>query len=144
MEFKNELQQILNDNKDKPLVIESKTADTQNNVLQNKPTQAYEEARTVAEVQATKEILVSPATAIKVKISKKFAEHIDNSKAVANKIDETANRIVEKGLQAEENNADAEITKSEDAKVEADFNKNKNEYLYHAIKSTRSGNVIFC
>ncbi len=133
MEFKNELQQILNDNKDKPLVIESKTADTQNNVLQNKPTQAYEEARAVAEVQATKEILVSPATAIKVKISEKFAEHIDNSKAVANKIDETANRIVEKGLQAEENNADAEITKSEDAKVEADFDKNKNEYLYHGI-----------
>lgn len=58
MEFKNELQQILNDNKDKSLVIESKTAVTQISVPQNDSTQAntntqaYETARAIAEVQA--------------------------------------------------------------------------------------------
>lgn len=133
MEFRNELQQIINDSKDKPLEKGQETADTQNSGLQNNATQTYEATRAVAEVQATKEILVSPATAIKVKISEKVAKHIDGSPEVANKIDETASRIVEKGLQAEENNADAEITKSEDKKVEADFDKNRNEYLYHGI-----------
>ncbi len=37
-------------------------------------------------------------------------------------------------MQAEENHAEAAITRSENGKNEADFDKNKNEYLYHGIE----------
>ena len=127
MDLMKDLQQIINDNKDKPTPKLEETADTQN------LTQAYEKARAVAEVQATKEIVLDPTKAVQAKINQKVAEYIDGSDKVAAKIDEKADRLVDKGLEAQENNADAQITRSEDAKSEADFDKNKNEYLYHGI-----------
>lgn len=133
MDLMKDLKQIINDNKDKPTVNVETTTDTQNNLPQKDSTQAYESARAAAEVQATKEIVANPTTAVKVKISERIAKRIDESKEIAAKIDATADRITEKDLQAEENHADAAVTRSENGKSEADFEKNKNEYLYHGI-----------
>jgi len=62
-----------------------------------------------------------------------LAVSIDNSKEVAEKISSTADKLVDKGLKAQENKADAQVILSEDETIEADFKKNEKEYLYHGI-----------
>lgn len=94
---------------------------------------AYEQAKAQAEVQAMSEIAQDPTKALQTKLNMKVAEHIDGSTQVAEKISATADKLVDKGLQAQENKATASVILSEDETLEADFKKNKEEYLYHGI-----------
>lgn len=121
MEFKKDLQEIRKD-VDAQKITTSKGAE-----------EVYAETRAIAEVKATADILEDSTKALQTKLNQKVAEYIENSEEVANKINETGARLVDKGLEAQENQADAQITKSEDAKIDADFSKNKSEYLYHGI-----------
>lgn len=93
MEFRKELQQIINECKDKPLLNVQRTADTQKD-----STQEYEMNRAIAEVEAKKEIITNSTNASKVKISEEVVEHIDGLEEVVNKICEREHRIVEKDL----------------------------------------------
>ena len=79
------------------------------------------------------EIAQDPTKALTVKLNSKIAEHIDSSQKVAEKIDQTADKLVDKGLLAQENKATANVILSEDETLEADYQKNKDEYLYHGI-----------
>ena len=99
----------------------------------DKAKEEYAKARAVAEVKETSAIVQDSTKALQAKLNQKVAEHIDNSEKVATKIEETADRLVDKGLQALENRAVASVIKSEDETLEADFEKNKEEYLYHGI-----------
>lgn len=78
-------------------------------------------------------IAKDPTSALQTKLNSKVVEHIDSSKEVAERISHTADKLVDKGLKAQENKATANMILSEDETLEADFQKNKSEYLYHGI-----------
>ena len=123
MDLKGDLQQIINDSAVAPVVPPAApvndadaATETQTVVQTTDSTQAYAAARAFAEVKATTDIATDPTRALQTKLNMKVAEHIDTSEKVAQKIDETADRLVDKGLKAQENKADAQITISEDEK----------------------------
>lgn len=93
----------------------------------------YIKAKVSSEAHETALIIQDPTKALNTKLNMKVAEHIDNSQAVAEKISTTADKLVDKGLKAQENKADAQVIESEDATIEADFKKHEAEYLYHGI-----------
>lgn len=93
----------------------------------------YARAKAEAEAKELANIVQDPTKAITSKLNMKVAEHIDKSQEVAEKIERTADTLVEKGLKVQENKADASIIMSEDETLEADYVKNKEEYLYHGI-----------
>lgn len=119
MDFKKDFEEIkkniVNDNT-------SQQADTE-----------YIKAKAAAEVHETALIVQDPIKALNTKLNLKVADHIDQSPDVAQKISSTADKLVDKGLKAQENKATAEVILSEDETIEADYKKNKNEYLYHGI-----------
>ena len=90
-------------------------------------------AKADAEAHETALIAQDPTKSLQTKLNLKVAEHIDNSKAVAEKIEQTADKLVEKGLRTQENKADAGVILSEDEKIEADYKQHSAEYLYHGI-----------
>ena len=92
----------------------------------------YLKAKAEAEVKETSLIAQDPTKALQTKLNMKVAEHID-SQAVAEKIEQAADKLVDKGLKVQENKATANEILSEDETIEADFTKNKDEYLYHGI-----------
>lgn len=91
------------------------------------------QAEADAKARELTNIATDPTKALHTKLNMKVAEHIDNSEAVAQKIEETADKLVDKGLKAQENKAEANVILSEDETLDADFKKNKDEYLYHGI-----------
>lgn len=93
----------------------------------------YAKAKAEAEVKETALIAQDPTKALQTKLNLKVAEHIDTSQEVAEKIEQTADKLVDKGLKVQENKAVASVIDSEDETLEADFKKNKDEYLYHGI-----------
>ena len=95
--------------------------------------ETYSKARAEAEVKELSIIAQDPAKSLQTKLNTKVAEHIDSSQAVAQKIEQTADKLVDKGLKVQENKAVASVILSEDETLEADFKKNKDEYLYHGI-----------
>ena len=104
-----------------------------NNQAEQQADTEYIKAKAAAEVHETALIAQDPTKALNTKLNLKVAEHIDQSPEVANKISQTADKLVDKGLKAQENKATAQVISSEDETIKADFDKNKDEYLYHGI-----------
>lgn len=132
MEFKSDLEQI------KKSIEQSEQNSAQGNTsATTDSTQQfnteYLKAKAVAEVHETAQIAQDPTKALSTKLNLKVAEHIDSSPEVASKISQTADKLVDKGLKTQENKAAAQVILSEDETIEADFKKNKDEYLYHGI-----------
>lgn len=95
--------------------------------------QIYIEKKAETEVHELAEIAQDSTKALQTKLNSKVVEHIDTSQKVAEQIEKTADTLVEKGLQAQQNKATASVILSEDETLEADYQKNKDEYLYHGI-----------
>lgn len=93
----------------------------------------YARAKAEAEIKEQAIIVQDPTKALQTKLNMKVAEHIDNSQAVAQKIENTADKLVDQGLKVQENKATAGVIESEDEILDADYEKNKAEYLYHGI-----------
>lgn len=98
-----------------------------------KQAEAYGRAKAETEVNAMSTIATDTSKTLQTKLNSKLAEHIDNDKNVLEKVEETANKLVVKGLKTQENKVDASVINSEDEILTADYEKNKNEYLYHGI-----------
>lgn len=94
---------------------------------------SYAIAKGTQEAKELAQIAKDPTTALQTKLNFKVAQHIDSSNEVMERISQTADKLVDKGLKAQENKATASVILSEDETLEADFQKNKNEYLYHGI-----------
>lgn len=105
--------------------------------LKDKQQDNYEEtyAKTKAETETNAMVDISTDTnkTLQLKLNQKLATHIDNDELVNEKIEATANKLVDKGLQVQTNKADASIIDSEADINEADFKKNEAEYMYHGI-----------
>lgn len=125
MDFKSEFDKIKQD-------FDTPSSDTPSSE-ENSQNSEYIKAKAQAEAQELSKIVQDPTKALNTKLNMKVAEHIDKSPEVAGKISATADKLVEKGLKTQENKASAEVILSEDETLEADFTKNKNEYLYHGI-----------
>ena len=95
--------------------------------------ETYAKSKAEAEVKETALIAQDPTKSLQTKLNLKVAQHIDKSSIVAEKIEQTADKLVEKGLKVQENKADAGVLLSEDEKIEADYKKHSAEYLYHGI-----------
>lgn len=93
----------------------------------------YAKSKAEAEAKELSIIAQDPTKALQTKLNMKVAEHIDASQQVAEKIEQTADKLVDKGLKVQENKAEANIILSEDETLEADFKKNEAEYMYHGI-----------
>ena len=95
--------------------------------------EAYARQKADSETREMANIISDPEKTLNAKLSQKLATSIDNSKEVDLKVEETTNILVDKGLEEQKNKAIAKVTRSEDASLQADFEKYKNEYLYHGI-----------
>lgn len=93
----------------------------------------YVKAKAEAEAKETSLIAQDPTKALQTKLNLKVADCIDKSPDVTEKIDKTTNILVDKGLKTQENKAIAQVILSEDETLEADFQKNQDEYMYHGI-----------
>ena len=123
----------MNEEEIRKMVEEKANADYQKNQSEEKAQAEYLKAKAEAEAKELSIIAQDPTKALQTKLNMKVAEHIDNSQAVAVKIEQTADKLVNKGLKVQENKAVANEILSEDETIEADFQKNKDEYLYHGI-----------
>ena len=93
----------------------------------------YAKAKAESETQALADIVTDTNKTLQTKLNTKLAQHIDTNQEVAEKIEKTATKLVDKGLEVQDNKATASIVKSEDEVLQADFEKYKDEYLYHGI-----------
>lgn len=101
--------------------------------MRNNSSSSYEQARAEAEVKEISIIAQDPQKTISAKLSEKLAKEIENSPEVDKKVAETTQILVDKGLEEQQNRAQASVTNSENAELEADYKKYKDEYLYHGI-----------
>jgi hypothetical protein len=101
--------------------------------MRNNSSSSYEQARAEAEVKEISIIAQDPQKTISAKLSEKLAKEIENSPEVDKKVAETTQILVDKGLEEQQNRAQASVTNSENAELEADYEKYKDEYLYHGI-----------
>lgn len=93
----------------------------------------YAKARAETEVKEMSAIIQSPQKALNAKLSDKIGKEIESSEEVDRKVAETTQILVDKGLEEQRNKAVAAVTNSENEKIEADYQKHKNQYLYHGI-----------
>lgn len=98
-----------------------------------KTEQAYAKAKAEAETREIAMIAQDPQKAVQVKLGEKLAREIETSAEVEQKVAGTAQILVDKGLEEQQNKAQASVINSENATLEADFEKYKSEYLYHGI-----------
>lgn len=101
--------------------------------LEEKQAEAYGKAKAESETNAVSNIVLDTQKTIQSKLNNKLANHIDTDKGVEEKIKVTADKLVDKGLEAQNNESDALVIDSEDKVLDADYKKNKDEYLYHGI-----------
>lgn len=100
---------------------------------QDKYEETYAKQKAESETNAMVDISTDTNKTLQLKLNQKLANHIDNDQAVAEKIEETATKLVDKGLQVQTNKADASIIDSQSDINTADFKKNESEYMYHGI-----------
>ena len=101
--------------------------------LEKAKQEAYAIEKAKQETNALMNIANDTSKTLQVKLNQKLANHIETDGKVAERLEETANKLVEKGLQAQDNQATASVMASEDAVMEEDFKKNCKEYKYHGI-----------
>lgn len=95
--------------------------------------EAYAKEKARSETQAMMEVAQDTTQTIKLKLNQKVANHIETDEKVAIRVEETANKLVERGLEVQSNEATASVMNSEDAVMTADFQKHEKEYRYHGI-----------
>jgi hypothetical protein len=105
----------------------------QNQINQMRTDEAYAKARAEAEVKEISIIAKDPQKAIQAKLGEKLAKEIETNENVDKQVASTTQILVEKGLEEQRNKAVASVTRSENETLEADFDKYKDEYLYHGI-----------
>lgn len=105
----------------------------ENEIKRKNAEEAYAKAKAETEVKEMSAIVQSPQKALNAKLSDKIGREIEQSEEVDKKVAETTQILVDKGLEEQRNKAVASVINSENETIEADFNKHKDEYLYHGI-----------
>ena len=105
----------------------------ENELKQKNAEEMYAKAKAEAEVKEIAIIAQNPQKAIQTKLGEKLAKEIETNAEVDKKVAETTQILVDKGLEEQQNKATASVIHSENETLEADFQKYKDEYLYHGI-----------
>ena len=100
---------------------------------QDKYEETYAKQKAESETNAMVDISTDTNKTLQLKLNQKLSKHIDNDPSVNEKIEETVNKLVDKGLQVQTNKADASIIDSQSDINTSDFKKNEAEYMYHGI-----------
>jgi hypothetical protein len=90
----------------------------------------YAKMKAKAEAEARELSLIAqdPNKALQTKLNMKVAEHIDKSQDVAEKINQTADKLVEKGLKTQEHKVNKELKESERDENKAEFELDEDNY----------------
>lgn len=88
----------------------------------------YMKAKAEAETKEQSLIIQDSTKALQTKLNLKVAQHIDSSQAVAEKIEQAADKLIEKGLQEQQNKIDTELNKSRKDKNKSEFELEENQY----------------
>ena len=115
------------------IVFMDRLDEMQKQIDSMKSEEAYAKAKAETEVKEMSVIAQDPQKVIGVKLSEKLAKEIETSAEVDKKVAETTQILVDKGLEEQQNKAQASVIKSENETLEAKFEKYKDEYLYHGI-----------
>ena len=115
------------------MIDEEKFNEMQRQIDMKNAEEAYAKAKAEEEVKQIAIIAQDPQKAIQAKLGEKLAREIETNPDVDKKVAETTQILVDKGLEEQRNKAEASVTDSENEKLNADFRKNKDEYLYHGI-----------
>ena len=92
----------------------------------------YAKTKAETETKEMSSIVQDPTKTLNVKLSQKLSKSLDNPD-VDKKVEEATHIMVDKGLERQRNKVQASVIESEDDILTADYNKNKNEYMYHGI-----------
>lgn len=111
----------------------SKFEEMQRQIDQANAEEAYAKARAETEIKELSIIAQDPQKTIKKKLGEKLSNEIETSVVVQEKVAGTTQILVDKGLEEQRNLAQASVVDSENAELEADLKKYKDEYLYHGI-----------
>jgi len=88
----------------------------------------YARAKAEAEAKELSLIAQDPTKALNTKLNMKVAEFIDSSQEVAEKIGNSAEKLVQKGLEVQENELDSQINKTKKDKNKSEFEVNEDDY----------------
>ena len=72
--------------------------------------QTYAKAKAEAEVKELSSLSQNSSAVIQVQLNNKLADRIKTSADINNKVDETANKLIEKGLQIQEKQINKDLT----------------------------------
>lgn len=88
----------------------------------------YAKSKAEAEAKELSIIAQDTSKALQTKLNSKVAEYIDKSPQVAEKIEKTADILVEKGLKAQEHKVNADLKDSEKKENDAEFGLDEDNY----------------
>lgn len=88
----------------------------------------YARARAEAETKEKSLIVQDPAKALTTKLNTKVAEFIDSSQEVAEQISSSAEKLVQKGLETQQNQVDSELNRAKKDKNLSEFEVNEDDY----------------
>ncbi len=85
-------------------------------------------AKAEAEAREMSIIAQDPAKSLQTKLNLKVVEHIEHSQEVAERIEQSADKLVTKGLEIQEKEIDTKLLKAEKDKNKAEFELSEDEY----------------
>ena len=88
----------------------------------------YLKAKAEAETKEVSTIVQDTSKTLQVKLNQRVAEKIEASPEIDTKIDQTTNKLVDLGLETQQNQVETELKKSKKAKAQADFELNEDQY----------------
>ena len=90
--------------------------------------QTYAKAKAEAEVKELSSLSQNSSAVIQVQLNNKLADRIKTSADINNKVDETANKLIEKGLQIQEKQINKDLKAAEKEENQAEFELSEDQY----------------
>lgn len=90
--------------------------------------QLREIAKAEAEIKEMSSIVQDTNKALQTKLNSKLAETIESDAEISKKISSTAEKLVDKGIEAQHNRVEEEIKRTEKAKNQAEFELAEDQY----------------
>ena len=94
-----------------------------------------EETPSQAQINAMVEAAKNPQNAVRLELSNRVSDKLRNDKNVSERVDKSADKVVDAGLTAVENEADKSVMDSSAQRLEAYFNEHKEELKTAGIEN---------
>lgn len=108
---------------DKKIIQEKERAEQE-----RRNAEVYAKSKAEAETREMAVIAQDTNKTLQTKLNSRLATHIDNDELVTAKIEETANKLVEKGLKAQEKKVESDLKTAEKEERKAEFELSEDQY----------------